>query len=150
MFRIKLLQDLAGAQTYNNFLMTYRQNRSSIQNIKIFMYVRYIIMDIDQFQPGSDQGFFHLVLKLAVFKTFLWNLDYVQCVMIMTLKMTLTSCFIVINIMICENIYMRRYAQYTNILKWYLTQNKFNTVISSVFVKYTTEDLYKFYHKRHS
>ncbi len=57
--------------------------------------------------------------------------------------MKLTLCFIVINIMICENICMRRYAQNINIFK-------FNIVMYSVFVKHTAEYLYKAYNKRSS
>ncbi len=55
---------------------------------------------------------------------------------------------IVINIMICENICMRRYAQNINIFKYISDAEKFNIVMSSVFVKHTAEYLYKAYYKR--
>ncbi len=116
----------------------------------ILVYVQYIIVDIEQFQPSSDQGFFPLVLKLGVFKTSLDNLDYVQCVMIMSQKMKLTLYFIVINIMICENICMRRYSQNINNFEILSDTETFNIVMSSVFVKHTAEYLYKAYHKRRS
>ncbi len=58
-----------------------------------------------------------------------------------------THCLIVISIVMCENIYMRRIHCKYQYFEMYLDTENINTVI---YVKYTAEYLYKAYYKRHS